>query len=122
VVESWSVRSIQIRASLQYSSTTILRSRVFLTFCALLFALCPAATAQQPTKISRIGYLAGPSLSSMSVRTEAFRQGLRELGYVEGKNIVLESRYSEEKIDRLLALVAEFVRLKADVIVTRRSY
>jgi putative tryptophan/tyrosine transport system substrate-binding protein len=56
------------------------------------------------------------------VRTEAFRQGLRELGYVEGKNIVLESRYSEGKIDRLHALVAEFVRLKADVIVTRRSY
>jgi putative tryptophan/tyrosine transport system substrate-binding protein len=58
----------------------------------------------------------------MSVRTEAFRQGLRELGYVEGKNIVLESGYSEGKIDRLHALVAEFVRLKADVIVTRRSY
>jgi len=76
------------------------------------------AEAQQPLKIPRIGYLAAPSLSAVVVRIEAFRQGLRELGYVEGKNIVIEWRSAEEKLDRLSALAAELVRLKVDVIVT----
>jgi putative ABC transport system substrate-binding protein len=76
------------------------------------------APAQQPTKIPRIGWLAGASLSAQSARTEAFRQGLRDLGYVEGKNIVIEWRYAEGKVDRLPDLVAELVRLKVDVIVT----
>ena len=53
------------------------------------------AEAQQPTKIPRIGYLSGSSLSAISARIEAFRQGLRELGYVEGKNIVIEWRSAE---------------------------
>ena len=66
----------------------------------------------------RIGYLAFPSLSANSARIEAFRQGLRELGYVEGKNIVIEWRYAEGKLDRVPALAAELVRLKVDVIVT----
>jgi len=74
------------------------------------------AQAQQPTKIPRIGYLVA---STTSPRIEAFRQGLRELGYVEGKNIVIEWRYAEGKLDRLPALAAELVRLKVDVIVTR---
>src|SRR4026207_927247 len=69
--------------------------------CAVLFALCGSAEAQQPKKVARVGYLAGPSLSSMSARTEAFRQGLRELGYVEGKNIVIEYRWAEGRVDRL---------------------
>ena len=76
------------------------------------------AQAQQPTKIPRIGYLTATSLSTMSARIEAFRQGLRELGYVEGKNIVIEWRSTEEKPDRLPALATELVRLKVDVIVT----
>jgi len=81
--------------------------------------MCGAvATAQQPTKIPQIGYLAGASPSSNPARTQAFRQGLRELGYVEGKNIVSEWRFAEEKLDRLPALAAELVRLKVDVIVT----
>ncbi len=71
-----------------------------------------------PAKIFRIGYLAPASLSALVVRTEAFRQGLRELGYVEGKNIVIEWRYAEGKLDRLPELAAELVRLKVDVIVT----
>ena len=89
-----------------------------LAFGALLFALCFPAEAQQPTKIPRIGYLTAASLSAISARTEAFRQGLRELGYVEGKNIVIEWRSAEGKLDRLPALAAELVRLKVDVIVT----
>ena len=89
-----------------------------LALCALLFALCVSAEAQQPTKVPRIGYLAAGSSSASSARIEAFRQGLRELGYVEGKNIVIEYRYAEGKLDRLPALAAELVRLKVDVIVT----
>jgi len=76
------------------------------------------ATAQQPTKIPRIGYLTAASLSSVAARIEAFRQGLRELGYVEGKNIVIEWRSAEGKFDRLPALAAELVRLKVDIIVS----
>jgi ABC-type uncharacterized transport system substrate-binding protein len=88
-----------------------------LTLCAMLFALCSSAEAQQPTKVPRIGYLAAASLSANAARTEAFRQGLRDLGYVEGKNIFIEWRYAEGQFDRLPDLAAELVRLKADVIV-----
>ncbi|MSP38095.1 MAG: ABC transporter substrate-binding protein [Deltaproteobacteria bacterium] len=76
------------------------------------------AQAQQPTKIPRIGYLAANSRAATSARTEAFRQGLRELGYVEGKNIAIEHRYADGKPDRLPALAAELVRLKVDIIVS----
>jgi putative ABC transport system substrate-binding protein len=85
---------------------------------SVLPATAPYAEAQQPKKVPRIGYLDGSSPSSVAARTEAFRQGLRELGYVEGKNIVIEHRYAEGKLDRLPALAAELVRLKVDVIVT----
>jgi putative ABC transport system substrate-binding protein len=86
---------------------------------AVTFAFGGAvATAQQPTKIPRIAFLIASSLSAQSARIEAFRQGLRELGYVEGKNIVIEYPSAEEKPDHLPALVAELVRLKVDVIVT----
>ena len=84
----------------------------------IMLTTVSSAHAQQPTKVPRIGYLAGPSLSSLSARTEAFRQGLRELGYVEGKNIMMEYRYAEGKLDRLPALAAELVHLKVGVIVT----
>jgi len=76
------------------------------------------AQAQQPTKIPRIGFLGATSLSATSARIEAFRHGLPELGYVEGKNIVIEYRWAEGKIERLPDLAAELVRLKVDVIVT----
>ena len=88
-----------------------------LTLCAMLFALFSSAEAQQPTKIPRIGYLGGNSASSNPGRIEAFRQGLRELGYVEGKNIVIEWRHHEGKLDRLPAFAAELVRLKVDIII-----
>ena len=76
------------------------------------------AEAQQPTKVTPIGYLGAGSHSANVARREALSQGLRELSYVEGKNIVIEWRYAEGKSDRLPALAAELVRLKVDVIVT----
>lgn len=86
------------------------------------FATCGAVVqAQQPKKVPRIGFLVASNPSAASARIEAFRQGLRELGYVEGKNIVVEWRFAEGKPDRLPALAAELVRLKADVIVTSAS-
>ena len=89
-----------------------------LALCSLLLAPCSSVKAQQPKKVCRIGFLAATSRNSSPARREAFRQGLRDLGYVEGKNIVIEYRYAEGKLDRLPALVAELVRLKVDVIVT----
>jgi putative ABC transport system substrate-binding protein len=92
------------------------------TFLALvpasLLATPLAAEAQQTTKVTSIGYLSGPSLSANAARIEAFRQGLRELSYVEGKNIVIEWRSADGKFERLPALAAELVRLKVAVIVT----
>ena len=86
---------------------------------AMLVAFClPTEAQQQPAKVHRIGFLATVSPSTISARVDAFRQGLREHGYAEGKNIVIEYRYAEDKLDRLPALAAELVRLKVDVIVT----
>jgi putative tryptophan/tyrosine transport system substrate-binding protein len=94
------------------------RTITVLALCAMLPALCASAEAQQATKVPRIGLLGGGSASANAGRIQAFRQGLRELGYVEGKNIVIESRYADGKLDRLPALVAELVRLNVDVITT----
>src|SRR5262249_20932010 len=86
---------------------------------ALLFlAAGTLAQGQQTNKVPRIGYLSSNSPASESARTETLRQGLLELGYVEGKNIVIEWRYAEGKLGRLSALAADLVRLKVDVIVT----
>jgi putative tryptophan/tyrosine transport system substrate-binding protein len=86
--------------------------------CAMLFAICAAAQAQQAKKVPRIGYLTASPLSAIAPRIEAFRQGLRELEYVEGKNVVIEWRAADGKLDRVPALAAELVRLKVNVIVT----
>ena len=75
-----------------------------------------AAEAQQAAKVARIGYLTG-SLAASPHLPEAFRQGLRDLGYVEGRNLVIEYRDAEGKLERLPALAAELVALKVDVIV-----
>jgi putative ABC transport system substrate-binding protein len=93
------------------------RKITVLALCAMLFSLCSFAQAQQPKKIPRIGFL-GTSPSAIAARIEAFRQGLRELGYVEGKNIVIEWRYVEGKPERMSELAAELVRLKVDIIIT----
>jgi putative tryptophan/tyrosine transport system substrate-binding protein len=82
---------------------------------AVLLTVAVVAEAQQPKKVPRIGFLSG---TSTNPRREAFRQGLRELGYVEGKNVLIEWRYAEGKFNRLPELAAELVRLKVDVIVT----
>src|SRR5438445_6130036 len=83
----------------------------------ILLALSFSVEAQQPKKVPRIGFLFGASSSSNSDRTEAFRQGLRDLGYIEGKNILIEYRYSDRKLDRVPGFVAELVQLKVDVLV-----
>jgi putative ABC transport system substrate-binding protein len=84
--------------------------------CAVLFALCVSAEAQQPSKMPRIGYLTASSLSAVADRAEAFRQGLRELGYIDGKNIIIEWKSADGKVDRLPVFAAELVHLKVDVI------
>jgi putative tryptophan/tyrosine transport system substrate-binding protein len=85
---------------------------------ALLFALCVPAHAQQPTRIPRIGYVSGGgSPSNPGPYVEALRQGLRDLGYVEGKNFVIEYRGAEGKPNRMPRLVTELVQLKVDVLV-----
>jgi len=83
-----------------------------------LLALGVIAEAQQANKFARIGFLATVSPAALASRIDAFRRGLRELGYVEGKNIVVEWRFAESRADRLPGLAAELVRLKVDVIVT----
>jgi len=89
---------------------------------AVVIAMCGAAAlAQQPAKIPRIGLLNTNVSEAFTARTEGFRQGLRELGYIEGKNILIEYRYADGKADRLPGLVAELVRLKVDIIVTAVS-
>jgi putative tryptophan/tyrosine transport system substrate-binding protein len=84
----------------------------------VLLALGVTAEAQQPAKVPRIGYLSRTGDSkNPGPQVEGFRQGLRDLGYIEGKNIVVEYRYSEGKSDRYPSLVAELFQLKVDVLV-----
>jgi putative tryptophan/tyrosine transport system substrate-binding protein len=89
-----------------------------LALCALLFALSVPATAQQTKKVPRIGYLAGDPKAPSH---EAFRQGLKDLGYIEGQNIFIEWRFAEDKPDRYSEFAAELVRLKVDVIVAANA-
>jgi len=97
-----------------------LKQRIFaVALCTMLFALCASVNAQQQKKIPRIGYLGVGSLNTNTYRTDAFRQGLRQLGYVEGKDFVIEDRNADGKLDRSNELAAQLVRLKVDVIVTR---
>src|SRR5712692_9803286 len=96
-----------------------MRKKFFgLALSTMLFTLNSVAEAQQPTKTPRIGFLSAASPSTISARIEGFRQGLREMGYVEGQNITIEYRWAEGKLDRLPDLAAELVSHKVDVIVT----
>jgi putative ABC transport system substrate-binding protein len=94
------------------------RQTLVLFVTTVILAFVPIAEAQQPKKVPRIGFQSAASPSANAARIEAFRQGLRELGYVEGENIVIEYRYAEGKLDRLSVLAAELVRLKVEIIVT----
>jgi putative ABC transport system substrate-binding protein len=96
-----------------------MRSTIFfLALCALLFALSLPAQAQTAGKNPRIGHVSGTgNADNPELSVQAFRQGLRDLGYVEGKNILVEYRYAEGKLDRAPQLVAELVQLKVDVLV-----
>jgi putative ABC transport system substrate-binding protein len=83
----------------------------------MLFALSVNVAAQQPEKIAKIGYLVPATPAAAADNVEALRQGLRELGYVEGKTFVLELRYGEARAERFPELARELVGLKVDVIV-----
>jgi putative ABC transport system substrate-binding protein len=85
---------------------------------ALLLALCVSADAQQPGKIFRIGFLDSSTASGSAVLVDAFRKELSKLGWIEGKNITIEYRFSDRKRERLPELAADLVRLKVDLIVT----
>jgi putative tryptophan/tyrosine transport system substrate-binding protein len=85
--------------------------------CALLLAASVRAQAQQPKKIPRVGYLAAVSAAADAPRLEAFRHGLREYGYIEGQNILIDYRHEGRSFDRLPALAAELIGLKIDVLV-----
>ena len=94
------------------------RRRLIIVMFASLLGVPLASLGQQPAKVARIGFLEASTPSAIAARVEAFRQGLRDLGYVEGKNVVIEYRYAEGNFDRLPALAAELVRLNVNVIVT----
>jgi putative ABC transport system substrate-binding protein len=108
------------RLRMEFGSAFNRKSKIqnlkWLALGAIFLTLSFPSEAQQPAKVYRIGLLSARSSSSESTRAEAFRQGLRELGYVEGKNIIIEYRYAEGKFERLPDLAAELVRLNVDVI------
>src|SRR6516165_9558792 len=93
------------------------------TFIGILWGVlaAPAARAQQPTRTYRIGFLGILSAAQHANRSAAFLSGLRELGYVEGKNLVIESRWADGDESRLPELARELVRLNVDVIVTHAT-
>src|SRR5947208_12556407 len=89
-----------------------------LTLCAMLLALCSSVAAQQPKKIPRIGFLGNSTPALEENLVGPFREGLRDLGYIEGKNIVIEWRWAEGKYERFPTLIAELIALNVDLIVT----
>jgi putative tryptophan/tyrosine transport system substrate-binding protein len=104
------------------NSQFVIRNPNFLVlFFAFIFALSVPTQAQQPAKLPRIGFVsarAAPTSTTPDSSADALRQGLRNLGYIEGKNIVIEYRYFEGKVDRIPSLVAELLQLKLDVLVS----
>ncbi len=96
-----------------------MKHTVGLLLIFVVLTVCGAvASAQQPKNVPRVGFLGGGSASANAGRIEAFQQGLRELGYMEGKNIVIDYRWAEGKLDLLPGLAAELVQLKVDLIVS----
>ena len=95
----------------------MIKKIIFLVLCSLLFAPCSAVEAQQTGKVARIGFLDNSTASGSAVILETFRQELSKLGWIEGKNITIEYRFAEQKLERLPELAADLVRLKVDLIV-----
>src|SRR5262245_34958391 len=109
------------QSKIQSLSRTTIRDPKWLGLSVIAFILVVAgavAEAQQPNKIPRIGFLGASSASFYAPNIEIFRQGLRDLGYVEGKNIAIEYRFGEGKLDRVPALAAELIGLDVNIIVT----
>jgi len=92
--------------------------KLFWLVTAILLVSFHQAEAQQPKKVPRIGFLGLPSASSFGKQMEALRAGLRDLGYLEGKNILIDYRWAEGNYDRLSDLAGELVRLRVDILVT----
>jgi putative tryptophan/tyrosine transport system substrate-binding protein len=90
---------------------------IVFTLCAIVFVLCGSVDAQQTGKVPRIGYLEPGTASANTVLLDGFRQELNKLGWIEGKNITVEYRFAEQKMERLPELAADLVRLKVDLIV-----
>src|SRR5438093_8416650 len=112
------VVSSQLSVVRDNTGAKLMSGKIFVWLLATVFlSTAPSAEAQQPTKVSRIGYVSGTGdPQTPGPRVEAFRRGLRDLGYIEGKNILVEYRYVEGKLDRVPRLVAELVQLKVDVL------
>src|SRR5690348_7260801 len=102
--------------SQQAAGNSAKRKLVVYALCGALFALCGSAYAQHQAKIPKIGWLGGRT-PGPGTGSESFRRALGELGYVDGKNILFEYRYADDKFDRLPALADELVRQKVDVII-----
>jgi putative ABC transport system substrate-binding protein len=100
-----------------HSKTASRISQLF-ALCFLLLAPCFSALAQQAGKVPRIGFVSAATPTAALDRVEGIRKGLRELGYVEGQNIIIEWRYAEGNFDRIPALTAELVRLKVDLLIS----
>jgi putative tryptophan/tyrosine transport system substrate-binding protein len=98
-------------------SGQINRRMVSIAVSSILLVLTVAASAQQPKKIPRIGYMAAVSASADAPRLEAFRQGLRDLGYIEGQNIIIDYRHRARGFEQLPAIVTELLGLNPDVLV-----
>jgi putative ABC transport system substrate-binding protein len=89
-----------------------------LTVCATLFALCSGTDAQQAKRLPRLGFLVPGSQAAFATRVDAFRQGLRDFGYIEGSSVVVDYRYAERGFTQLPELAAELIHLKVDVVIT----
>src|SRR5262245_50661251 len=104
------------RQKSETSKATALGTMVF-ALCSLLLAPCTSVQAQQPGKVFRIGFLDASTASGMAVLIDAFRQEMSKLGWIEERNITIEYRFAEQKLERLPELAAELVRRKVDLIV-----
>jgi putative ABC transport system substrate-binding protein len=110
--------SIQLRTGFGFSIKEAVQKILFIILSAMLFGLCASVEAQQPKRIPRVGFLIASAASAQESRLEAFKQGLRELGYTDRQNIIIELRSGDGTPERLAAAAAELVRLNVDVIVT----